>query len=195
LRRNARLSIREEAMSVIRTGRTAPTRRGFLVVLFSAFLALALFQAPGAANAQAVKQVQLSEKQVQGFIAAQKEMAAVAEKMQGDKPDPKLQAQLEAIAKKYGFANFAEYDDVAANISLIVGGIDPQTKKFLEPRDQILKEIEAVKADKTMSAADKKKAIDELNEALKTAEPIKFKENIALVTKYYEKLDAVMQQG
>jgi hypothetical protein len=42
-------------------------------------------------------------------------------------PDPKTQAELEAIAKKHGFKGFAEYDDVAANILLVMGGIDPQT--------------------------------------------------------------------
>ena len=112
--------------------------------------------------------------------------------MQGDKPDPKIQAELEAAAKKYGFANFAEYDDVAANISLILGGIDAKTKKFTEPREAILKEIEEVKKDKSIPAKEKKQMLDELNEALKSAEPIKFRDNIALVTKHFDKLDALL---
>ena len=82
-----------------------------------AFAAVALsVHFAGAASAQApVKQIRLAEKQVQGFIAAQKDMAAVAERMQGstsDPPDVKHQAELEAIAKKNGFKDFAEYDDV-----------------------------------------------------------------------------------
>jgi hypothetical protein len=174
-------------------GQIMPARRGFLAMLVAAVAALALVQTTGGAAAQAVKQIPLSEKQIQGFIAAQKDMAAVTEKMQEDKPDPKLQAEAEAVAKKYGFASFAEYDDVAVNISLIISGIDPETKKFTEPREAIQKEIAQVKADKKMSAKDKKQMLDELNEALKNAEPIKFRENIALVTKYLDKLDAVMQ--
>ncbi len=156
----------------------------------------ALALTTGGAAAQAIKQIPLSEKQVEGFIAAQKDMAAVTEKMQGstaDKPDPKIQAELETAAKKHGFASFAEYDDVAANISIILAGIDPQTKKFSEPREAILKEIEEVKKDKSIPAKQKKPMLDELNAALKSAEPIKFRDNIALVTKYADKLDAVLQ--
>ena len=180
-------------------GHIMPARRGFLAILVAAVAAvaaLALVQTTGGAAAQAVKQVPLNDKQIEGFVAAQKDMAAVTKKMQGetsDKPDPKIQAELEAVAKKYGFASFAEYDDVAANISLILAGIDPETKKFSEPREAILKEIEEVKKDKSIPAKEKKQMLDELNEALKNAEPIKFRDNIALVTKYYDKLEAVLQ--
>ena len=76
----------------------------------AAFAAIALVHFAGAASAQApMKQIRLTEKQVQGFIAAQKDMAAVADRMQGstsDPPDPKLQAELGAIAKKNGFQGF-----------------------------------------------------------------------------------------
>jgi hypothetical protein len=174
---------------------TASTRRSVLAFMIAAFAALAFAHYTGAAMAQAQKQIKLSDKQIEGFIAAQKDMTAATEKMQGDKPDSKIQAQLETIAKKYGFANFAEYDDVAANISMVMSGIDPKTKAFTEPPVVIRNEIARVQADKTMSAADKKNTLAELNEALKTAQPIQFKENIALVTKYYDKLDALMQQG
>jgi hypothetical protein len=39
----------------------------------------------------------------------------------------------EAVAKRNDFASLAEYDDAATNISMIMPGIDPQTKKFTEP--------------------------------------------------------------
>ena len=187
-------------MSRVRTNglawRIMPARRGFLAILVAAVATVALMQTTGGAAAQPVKQIPLTEKQVTGFIAAQKDMAAVAQKMQGNtsnKPDPKIQAELEAVAKKYGFASFAEYDDVASNISIILTGIDPQTKKFSEPREAILKEIEEVKKDNKMPAKEKKQMLDELNEALKNAEPIKFRDNIALVTKYADKLEAALQ--
>ena len=186
-------------MSRVRTagsaGQVVPARRGFLAILVAAVAALALMQTAGGAMAQAIKQIPLTEKHVLGFIDAQKDMAAVTEKMQGntsDKPDPKIQAELEAVAKKYGFTSFAEYDDVAANISIIMAGIDPETKKFTEPREAILKEIEEVKNDKSIPAKEKKQMLEELNEALKTAEPIKFRDNIALVTKHYDKIEAVL---
>jgi len=48
------------------------------------------------AQAQDIKQIPLSEPQVQGFIAAQKDLAAIAGKIQaaGDKPDPALARSL-----------------------------------------------------------------------------------------------------
>jgi hypothetical protein len=73
-----------------------------------------------------------------------------------DKPDPNVDAQAEAIAKKNGFASLAEYDDVSFSLSMIMSGIDPQTKKFTEPPEQIKKEIAALRADKTIPEADKK---------------------------------------
>jgi len=50
-----------------------------------------------------------------------------------DKPDPKVEAQVAALAKKNGFASLAQYDDVLTNIIMIMSGIEPQTKKFIEP--------------------------------------------------------------
>ena len=167
-----------------------------LRLVIAAVAAVALAHFSGAAMAQPVKQIKLSEAQVEGFIAAQKDMAAVTEKMQGeasDKPDPKVQAELESIAKKHGFGSFTEYDDVAANISMVMAGIDPQTKAFTEPKVAIEKEIEEVKNDKSIPEKEKKQMLEELSEALKSAQPIANPGNIELVKKYYEKIDAVLQ--
>jgi hypothetical protein len=61
-------------MSLVRNGYAVSTGGGSLGALFSALLALAVF-GPDVANAQEVKQIKLSEKQIQGFIAAQDDMA------------------------------------------------------------------------------------------------------------------------
>lgn len=160
-----------------------------LVRSLSLAAALAFVAAPALAQ-DAMKQVQLSEKQVQGYIAAQKDMAALSEKMQGNsKPDAKMQSQMEAAIKKAGFASMDEYGTVADNIQLVMSGIDPETKNFSEPKVAIQKEIDEVKNDKSMSAEEKKQALAELNEALKSAEPVKFQGNVALVKKYYDQLD------
>jgi hypothetical protein len=182
----------DHAMSLIRNGYAVSTRRGFLGALFSALLALALFY-PAAAPAQEVKQIKLTEKQIQGFIAAAKDMAKLYEGADPNKPDAKVEAQAETVAKKNGFANLAEYDDVSTNISIIMSGIDPQTKKFAEPPEQIKQEIAALKADKSVPEAEKKTGLAQLEAALKTAKPIQFKENIALVLKYFDKLSPLMQ--
>ncbi len=180
-------------MSFIRNGYALSTRRRFLGLLFFAVLALVLF-VPRAATAQEVKQIKLTEKHVQSFMGAYKDMVKLYESADPDKPDPKVEAQAEAVAKKNGFASLAEFDDVSFNISMIMSGIDPQTKKFTEPPEQIKKEIAALKADKSVPEAEKKQDLEELEAALKTAKPIQFKENIALVLKHYDKLLPLMQE-
>jgi hypothetical protein len=186
----------DDSMSHIRIGFAALPRLGFSLALFSAFLAFALFQQPGVASAQPVKQIKLTDKQVQGLIAAYKDMGVLVAKIpqDSDKIDPKLQAQFEATAKKYGFASYAEYDDVFNNVSLVMSGIDPQTKAFTEPPEALKRQIAEVQADKKMSKEEKKQALEDMNEALKDAKPVEFKENVALVTKYLDKLGAIMQQ-
>ena len=142
----------------------------------------------------AVKQIALTEKQVQGVLAAGPEMDAVTEKLQENaKPDPKINAQLEAVAKKNGFASYDEYNSVLDNISLVMAGFDSVSRKYVGAEAVIKAQIAEVQADKKMSAKDKKEALADLNEALKApAQPIANKGNIDLVTKYYDKLAAAM---
>jgi hypothetical protein len=146
--------------------------------------------APPPAQPPAMKQMALTEKQIEGVLAAQKDMDAITEKLPDNvKPDPKVLAQLEAIAKKNGFASYDEYNDVVDNISLVLGGFDPATKKYVGSEAVIKAQIAQIQADKKMPAKDKKEALADLNEALKApAPPIENKGNIDLVAKYYDKL-------
>ena len=57
-----------------------------------------------------------------------------------------LQKQIEQIAKSNGFSTLEELDDVGANISLVLAGLDPQSGQFMEPPDQIKKEIDEPQA-------------------------------------------------
>jgi hypothetical protein len=142
----------------------------------------------------AVKQMALTEKQVQGVLAAGPDMDAITAKLpENAKPDPKVIAQLEGVAKKNGFASYDEYNNVLDNISLVMAGFDTSTKKYVGAEAVIKAQIAEVQADKKMSAKDKKEALADLNEALKApAQPIANKGNIDLVTKYYDKLAAAM---
>ena len=146
--------------------------------------------APPPAQEAPVKQMALTEKQVEGVLAAQKDMDAITEKLpENAKPDPKITAQLEAVAKKNGFASYDEYNDVVDNISLVLAGFDPATKKYVGSDAVIKAQIAQVQADKKMSPKDKKEALADLNEALKSPAPaIENKGNIDLVAKYYDKL-------
>lgn len=165
-------------------------------------LTLALTGAPGTSLAQAtaqgepLKQLKLTEKHITSFISAQKDMATIQKKIQGqsnEKPDPKIVAEFEAAAKKHGFASFAEFEEIYANISMIMAGLDPQTGAFTDPIAAIKKEMEDVKKDAQIPAKDKKQMLDELAEALKVTEPIKFPENVELVKKFRQQIDAAMQ--
>ena len=182
-------------MPLIPNGYAVSICRSFLLAfvpaLFLALLSLA-FCDPGTVAAQDVKQVKLTEKHIAGFIAADDEMA----KIYGanvDNSDPEVRAQGEAVAKKNGFASLAEYDDVSTNIAILMSHIDAKTRKFTEPPERVRREIAALKADQSVSEDAKKETLAELETALKGAKPIAFKENIALVTKYYDKLLPLMQ--
>jgi hypothetical protein len=150
---------------------------------------------PAAAQTVEFKQMKLNEKQVQGFISAQKDLAAIAPKLQaaGDKPDAALMGELEAIAKKSGFATFAEFDDVAANISMVMAGLDPQNGEYTDPVEVIKKEIADIEKDASIPEKDKKLMMDELKEALKTTPPLQFKDNITLVKKFQKEIEQSLQ--
>jgi hypothetical protein len=170
-----------------------PRSRGFLALAFSIFLAAALLH-PGPTAAQEVKQIKLTDKHIQGFVGAAKDMARLYAGANPDQPNPKVEAQAAAVAKKNGFASLDEYDNASMNISMIMAGIDPQTKKFAEPPEQLKKQIADLKADKSVPEAEKKEDLAQLDGALKNAKPIQFKENIALVLKNYDKLAPLMEE-
>jgi hypothetical protein len=181
------------AMSLIRSRFAVSRCWGLLAVLFSAVLALALFH-PAVATAQELKQIKLTEKHMQGFIAVSEDMAELSDGANEDKLDAELEAEAEALVKRNGFANLAEFDDVSTNISMIMLGIDQQTKRFTEPPEQIKQQIAAVQADKSAREEEKKEDLAQLEAALKDTTPIQFKENIALVLKYFDKLTELMQE-
>lgn len=146
------------------------------------------------AETPTLKQIALTDKQLDGVLAAQKDMDAITEKLpENTAPDAKMMAQLDAVAKKHGFASSDDYNNVVDNISLVLGGFDPTTKKYVGNEAVLKSQIAQVEADKKMPAKDKKEALDELNQALKTPAPaIENKGNIDLVGKYYDKLVAAL---
>ncbi|HEV2154613.1 hypothetical protein [Bradyrhizobium sp.] len=152
--------------------------------------------APQAAPAQTptLKQIALTDKQLDGVLAAQKDMDAITEKLpENTAPDQKVMGQLDAVAKKHGFTSYDDYNNVVDNVSLVLGGFDPATKKYVGTEAVIKAQIAQIQADKKMPAKDKKEALDELNEALKTPAPqVENKGNIDLVGKYYDKLVAAL---
>ncbi len=142
-----------------------------------------------------VKQIKLTDEQVTRFIAAQTDLAAIASKIQaaGDKPDTGLQTELESIATKHGFTNFAELDNVAANISIVMAGLDATTGNFVDPVDALKKERDDVQKDNSIPEADKKQLLDELNEAISTTPKLQYKENVDLVKAHRAEIEKALQ--
>ncbi len=132
-----------------------------------------------------MKQIALTDKQIDGVLAAQKDMDAITAKLpENIAPDQKVMAQLEAAAKKHGFASYDDYNNVVDNISLVLGGFEPVTKKYVGPEAVIKAQIAQVQADTKLPAKDKKEALDDLNQALKTPAPaVENKGNIDLIGK------------
>ncbi|MFL6799933.1 MAG: hypothetical protein ACJ8F3_21285 [Xanthobacteraceae bacterium] len=168
-------------------------RQALSLLLAGVVAALLALVSPGAAQ-PASRQIRLTEKQVLGFIAAQPDMTALIRKTQGlagDRPS-QLQAELQTIAKRHGFKDLKEYDDVVANITMVMTGIDQQTKEFTEPGVVLKQEIEALSADNSVPDTEKVEFLEELKEALRAAVPVEFPGNIELVRKHYDRLDAAL---
>lgn len=71
-----------------------------LRLFFAAIAAVALVHFSGLVSAQSpVKQIKLSEKQIEGFISAHKDMAAVTDKIQSDKPIRRSSSSWKALPR------------------------------------------------------------------------------------------------
>ena len=137
----------------------------------------------------AVKQIALTDKQIEGVLAAQKDMDAITAKLADNATlDPRITAQLEDVTRKNGFASYDEYSNVVDNISIVLAGFDPATKQYVGTDVVIKAQIAKVESDKKMSPNDRKEALAELNDALKSPVLIENRGNIDLVAKYYDKL-------
>lgn len=142
-----------------------------------------------------IKQIKLTDAQVKSFIAAQPDLATVAPKLQeaGDSIAPVLQAELDGIAKKHGFVSFSELDDVAANISIVMAGLDSKSGDFTEPVEALKKELADVTADASIPNGDKKELMQELNEAINSTPRLEHLENVELVKSHRAEIEKALQ--
>jgi hypothetical protein len=138
-------------------------------------------------------QIALTDAQVQQYVAAQTDMETAmgdASADAGAASDPKTIAKLDAVAKKYKFASYEEFNQVAGNLALALDGVDPKTKTYVGAEALLKQQVAAIKADTKLAAADKTETLAELNDELKNITPVKFHGNIDLVIKYYDSLAA-----
>ncbi|KAB2943458.1 MAG: hypothetical protein K8F92_13710 [Hyphomicrobium sp.] len=167
----------------------------FIPLLAVMCLALGLPAAAQEPKEEPIKQIKLTEAQVKSFISAQPDLASVATKLQeaGDNIDAGLQAELDAIAKKHGLGSFSELDDVAANISIVMAGLDSKSGEFTEPVEALKKELADVTADASIPDADKKQLIEELNDAINTTPRLEHLENVELVKAHRAEIERALQ--
>jgi len=145
--------------------------------------------APSQTQSPAFKQIVLTDEQVEHVVAAQKEVDAIIDRLTDTaNPDRETISQLDTVARKHGFADLEDYNNVVGNVSLVFGGIHPLTKEYIGYKAFTKARIAQTKG-LNMSEKDKKKALDELYEELKSPEPvIENTANIDLVRKYYDRL-------
>ena len=141
-----------------------------------------------------IEQLELTPSHIDAFIATQKEITPLTAKLNPNaQPSKQMMAQMESIAKKNGFKDFDEFGDVGANIGVVFGGIDPLTKKY-EPEQLIQRTIAVVNADKKIPAAQKKRILQDLQQALTSTPTLKYPGNAELIAKNYDRLKPVMEQ-
>lgn len=148
------------------------------------------------ATAQEFKQLELTDQLVTNFIAAQKDFAPLASKLAegGEQPDAALTKELEDIAKKHGFASFADFEDVGANITIVLDGLDRSSGKYTDPVEKMKKELDEIKADDTIPPEDKKLAVDDLTQEIAQAKPLKFAANVDVVKKHIAAIEELIPE-
>lgn len=177
--------------------------RRFAALALAAFVSTASFHAIAIAQsakqqAPAAKQIVLTEKLIEALQAAQKDIdgftAKTAPSSSVTEINASIVAQLNALVKKHGFADYADFNIVLDNIGLVMAGIDAKTRTYVGPATVTRQKIAAIQADKAMSPEDKKEALAELEASAKTSlPPVENKGNIDLVLKHYDKLAVIMQ--
>ncbi len=160
------------------------------VAILSLVLALQALAVGSNVQAQTIKQMPLTDAQVKGFIAAQADLEPLVVNLSegADEPNEKLKNDLDKVAKKHGFADFGEYLNVNDNIAYVMGGLNSKTLEFTEPVERLKADLEMIKADKEIPAEEKKFAIEDLTQELKSMERVKHKGNIEVVKQNFAEL-------
>ena len=128
------------------------------------------------------RQIELTQTQIDAFIATEKEIAPITSKLKGNaQPSKQIMSQMETIAKKNGFKDFDEFGDVGTNIGMVFGGIDPQSKQY-NPEELIRREIAAVQGNSKIPAKQKQQILKDLQQASTSVPKLKYPANAELVS-------------
>ncbi len=134
-------------------------------------------------------QIVLSQKLIENYISVQADLNPLIEEIHGRAPysDPKLHAEIDAIAKKHGFSDFTELDNTSFSINIILINIDFEAGEHIDSKKMYQKELEDLKSDSTIPKADQEQLIEELEKVIAMTEDV-LVENVELVMQNRDKL-------
>ncbi|MGF1650170.1 MAG: hypothetical protein ACFCUN_06955 [Hyphomicrobiaceae bacterium] len=166
---------------------------GAVVVALSTLLAPAASWSQDATSGFA--QVELTDELIQKFIVMQQKINAMADEIEkaGDNAAEKLRDKLDAIASESGLGTFDDFDRVASSITLVVAGIDPDTRAYSDPRKDMAADIEDIKADTSLNKEERDELIKDLEEAIANTPDVAYPVNIELVRKFINEIEAVLE--
>jgi hypothetical protein len=185
--------------------------------LFAGLIAIALLCRADATTAQetltttaqeTLTPFVLTEKQMEGYVAALPEMALAKRTMPRTTEAGEIEfwTAVLAIAKKHGFVEYDQFALVSATVAHVMSGFDPQTKVFAEPKveleenisyiAQLIDELKAgLMSDPSETSPTDlarllplRQFLDEMKEAHKRMEATTPPENVELVRKHFDKI-------
>lgn len=179
--------------------------RAFVAALIVAVAACVGLAAPGHAQDGAdealpeVVQMPLTDQILARFIDAQRKLLTLADEIEqaGDdaaRRDPDaMAAKLEEIAKSAGFESFAAFDRVAANITLVIAGIDPDTRTYTDPKITIREDMADVEKDDQLTDTERRELLEDLNDALRVTPDLEYPKNIDVIIANMDDLETVLE--
>jgi hypothetical protein len=139
-----------------------------------------------------VVQIELTEAEVQAYIAAQEDLERIIFRLPEDRsnmPDVKSRAQVEDILRRHSFASLDAYNAVAGNVELVLEGVDPVTRTYIGAKTVLKRQLASLEADWSATGDEKRAVAAKLNTELRAIVDIKFPGNIDVVVR---NLDAIM---
>ena len=73
-----------------------------------------------------------------------------------------------------------------------MASIDPRARRSWSRKPRLRRRSTVWRADATVPEEEKKQLLEELQQALKAAQPIQHPSNVELVRKYYDRIDAAL---
>ena len=170
-------------------------RHSAFVALRSLMVALLALVGPALAQEDGFRQIKLSEDQVLGYIKVAPKLSKLFDRIDqaGDKPDPNLQKDLEALAKEGGYKSFDEMEVAVSNITFVMSGIDDQDGSFKEPMERLKEELEDTQADPDLKADEKKQLVQSIKDSMAQTPKLEHPENVQLVQKYFKQLTSLFE--